>query len=482
MKVFPNESASDRPMEPQTLCGWFDDPRKENGFIDLLPLTDDKRILKNPHKGWFWHFIDNGFSGPLYRDRNKPGDYLEDFPNLNHLYLRFDWSDVEKSEGVYDFGFLDNIMDEWGPKGYAFSLRVCTFETSYPGFTATPEYVFEKGAKCYRMPGRDLVQPDYGDPYFLERLEIFLAEMGKKYNNDPRVDIIDIGTYGTWGEGHTVEGEGYIYPVDVIKKHIDLHLKYFPDKYLLMNDDHIVGRIFRGADECQEMLDYAYERGLGLQDDSICCDYYSVVNGYDTMRATRSFRKLADNAPSCIEFAHYGYIHPTFDDYYRNGLTIVECLKNSKATFAGFHGYPRVFLKSDKWLAEYCANRLGYWYFAENALVPELTSSAHNHVKVTFRNKGWSKAYYAHNICLAVSDDAGNILRTISSDKRVDGLSNEEVRTFDVNFDLRGIPGGEYNVLLGVSEGKTPIKIALKEEAEAGRGFYKICRRTVREL
>lgn len=482
MKAFPNESASDRPMEPQTLCGWFDDPRKENGFIDLLPLTDDKRILKNPHKGWFWHFIDNGFRGPLYRDRSEPGDYLEDFPNLNHLYLRFDWSDVEKTEGVYDFGFLDKIMDEWGPKGYAFSLRVCSFETSYPGFTATPEYVFEKGAKCYKMPGRDLVQPDYGDPYFLERLEIFLAEMGKKYNNDPRVDIIDIGTYGTWGEGHTVEGEGYIYPVDVIKKHIDLHIKYFPDKYLLMNDDHIVGRIFRGADECQEMLDYAYERGLGLQDDSICCDYYSVVNGYDTMRATRSFQKLADNAPSCIEFAHYGYIHPTFDDYYRNGLTIVECLKNSRATFAGFHGYPRVFLKSDKWLAEYCANRLGYWYFAESALVPELTASAHNHVKVTFRNKGWSKAYYAHNICLAVSDDAGNIIRTISSDRRVDGLSYEEARTFDVNFDLRGIPGGEYNVLLGVFEGKTPIKIALKEETEAGHGFYKICRRTVRSL
>ena len=85
-------------------------------------------------------------------------------------------------------------------------------------------------------------------------------------------------------------------------------------------------------------------------------------------------------------------------------------------------------------------------------------------------------------VCLAVSDDAGNIIRTISSDQRVDGLSNEEARTFDVNFDLRGIPGGEYNVLLGVFEGKTPIKIALKEEAEAGLGFYKICRRTVREL
>ncbi|MBO4327074.1 MAG: DUF4832 domain-containing protein [Clostridia bacterium] len=480
--TFPNESVHDKPMEPQTWCGWFDDPKSERGFIDLLPVTDDKRVLKNPHKGWFWHFIDNGNRGPLYRDRNKPGDYLEDFPGLNHLYLRFDWSDVEVSKGVYDFGFLDKIMDEWGPKGYAFSLRVCCFETSFPGVTATPPYVFEEGAKCYTVTSRNLVQPDYGDPYFLERLELFMAEMGRKFNNDPRVDIVDVGTYGTWGEGHTVEGDGYIYPLDVVKKHIDLHLKYFPDKYILINDDHIVGRIIRGHEECQEMLDYAYERGLGIQDDSICCDYYSVVNGYDTMRATRAFQKLSKNAPSCIEFAHYSYIHPTFDDYYRNGLTIVECLKNSHATFAGFHGYPRVFLRSDKWLADYCANRLGYWYFAESALIPELTATAHNHIKVAFRNRGWARAYYRHEIALAIADDSGNIVRELRTGKCVDDLDQEEACVFDVNLDLRDIADGEYDILLGVFENDKPIKLALKEETEAAGGYYRIARRKIRAV
>lgn len=478
---FPNAAASDRPMEPQTLCGWFDDPNRFNGFVDLRPFADDKTVLRNPHKGWFWHFIDNGLRGPLYREPRDPNDHLEDFPGLNHLYLRFDWSDVEKAEGVYDFSFLDEIMDEWAPYGYAFSLRVCCFETSFGAEPATPRYVFEKGAKCYDLKNGTFYQPDYGDPYFLERLEAFMEVFGRKYNNDPRVDIVDIGTYGTWGEGHTVEGDGVIYPVETVKKHIDLHLKYFPDKYLLLNDDHIVGRIVHGPAECQEMLDYAYERGLGLQDDSICCDYYSVVNGYDTMRATFAFQKLADNAPSCIEFAHYGYIHPTFDDYYRNGLTIVECLKNSRATFAGFHGYPRVFLKSDKWLAEYCANRLGYWYFVDNALIPELTASAHNHIKVNLTNKGWSKAYYRHNIRVQLLGDNG-IARVIDTDARVDGLLNEEHRAFDLNLDLRGLPEGEYKVLVGVFERERPIKLALKAELESEDGYYCIANRSVKGL
>ena len=99
---YPGLSERVRDMESQTECGWFDDPRKENGFIDLRPFADDKTVLKNPHKGWFWHFIDNGFRHGFYRDRTKPGDHVEYFPGMNHLYLRFDWSDAEKTEGVYE--------------------------------------------------------------------------------------------------------------------------------------------------------------------------------------------------------------------------------------------------------------------------------------------------------------------------------------------------------------------------------------------
>ena len=477
MKRFPGEASLHRPMECQTDCGWFDDVRRINGFIDLRRYEDDKTVLKNPHKGWFWHFIDNGLRSPIYRNRTPEGDHAEYFPGMNHLYLRFDWSDVEKEEDVYDFGFLEDIMNEWSAYGYRFQLRVVCYESS-PGMDlATPEYVFRNGAKCYKIPDRNY-QPDYDDEYFLSRVDKFLSKLGEKYNNDDRVELIDIGTYGTWGEGHTVEGENAVYPVETIKKHIDMHIKHFPDKYVICNDDHIVGRIAHGG--CQEILDYAYERGLGVQDDSICCDYYSVVNGYDTMRATWAFRKLADRAPSVIEFAHYGYIHPQFEDFYRNGLTIVECLKNSKATFAGFHGYPDIFYESDRWLAEYCANRLGYWYFIPSAVVPELTASNHNRASVTVKNKGWSKAYHEKRIVFAVIGEDGKIYKC-ETGARIDQLDTEEEASFTVNLDLRSVPGGEYSVCIGVFEGDTPIKLALKDEIKRG-DFYEIAKRTVRAL
>ena len=216
--AFVNERKQTLPMEAQTDRGMFDVIPGRKGFVDLRPLEDDKTVLKNPHKGWFWHYIDNGFRAGAYRDRNLSEDFIDTFPGMNHLYLRFDWSDVEKEEGVYDFGFLDEIMDRWSKRGYTFSLRACAYESSPLMEFATPKYVFEKGAVCYKIEGHS-IQPDYGDPYFLERLELFMAELGKKYNSDPRVELIDVGTYGTWGEGHTVEGDGVIYPLDVVKKH-----------------------------------------------------------------------------------------------------------------------------------------------------------------------------------------------------------------------------------------------------------------------
>jgi len=116
-KKYPNLMPAPAPDGSQTMCGMFDDLSTRRDFIDLRPLIDDKTPLKNPHKGWFWHYIDNGYGRDNYRIHHDHSDALTDFPGLNHLYLRFDWGDVEKSEGVYDFSYLDEIMDKWGAYG-----------------------------------------------------------------------------------------------------------------------------------------------------------------------------------------------------------------------------------------------------------------------------------------------------------------------------------------------------------------------------
>ena len=92
--------------------------------FDLYQLRDERTVLNNPHKGWYWHYIDCGYSRPRYRDdRALIGDVTA-FPGLRQLYLRFDWCDINPRKGVYDFSYLDRIMDEWGSRGYCFSMRM----------------------------------------------------------------------------------------------------------------------------------------------------------------------------------------------------------------------------------------------------------------------------------------------------------------------------------------------------------------------
>lgn len=38
----------------------FDDRYLAPHSVDLRHLADDRRIVRNPHKGWYWHYIDNG--------------------------------------------------------------------------------------------------------------------------------------------------------------------------------------------------------------------------------------------------------------------------------------------------------------------------------------------------------------------------------------------------------------------------------------
>ncbi|MBR6765564.1 MAG: DUF4832 domain-containing protein [Clostridia bacterium] len=455
----------------------FDDNTKCAHYFDLSPYEDKTTVLKNPHKGWFWHFIDNGYGRVEYR-QGYDNDPVLDFPCLNHLYLRFDWGDVEKEEGVYDFSYLDSIMDKWGAYGYTFALRAVCYEGVASMNYATPEYVYKKGARCFALEDGK-IQPDYADPIFLECLENFLAALGKKYNGDPRIELIDVGTIGTWGEGHTVEGDQVIYPMDVIKHHFDLHCKYFPDTFVLCNDDHFVSRFSNGQAEVQEMLDYAAARGMGVQDDSICCDYYFQMNNYDTMRAPWAFERLAGNCPNVIEMAHYWYIKPQYESYFRDGLTAAEAFRSARATFAGFHGYPRLWLENERALTEYCANRLGYWYFLKGAYIPPLTSTACNLIRLEVENRGWARGYWRFDLSLRLKGDNGTFVIPLDCDNR-DWLPDEPVM-HDLMLDASAVPAGEYEAAIGLFDGERAIKLALSESL-FDEGFYTVGRTEVRNV
>ena len=437
-------------------------------YRDYRHLQDDKTVLKNPHKGWYWHFIDNGIQRPQYRE-GIGGDTMSDFPCLNHLYLRFDWGDIEKREGIYDWSYIDTVMKYWVGLGYKFSLRICCYEGGDIKY-ATPEWVRDAGAKGY-MCGDDCWQPDYGDSIFLEKLENFLKQCSLKFNNNPLIEYIDVGTYGTWGEGHTGFGTGDSYPTDVLIRHINLHLKYFSEKYVILNDDMINASANENGTRRRELLNYCAGKGMGFRDDSVLCACYVKPGcfGYDTLRTPFMFDKFYEQAPIDIETEHYTSID---DETFKDGLPLIDCLRRTHATFCGFHGYPRPWLEKHAYLADYLANRLGYWYFLDAMEIPASISGLVSTAKIYLSNRGFCHAYYPYDLKIRLSGEKtygiGNLY---GINTRIKAESSAE---FTVKLDFSNVPKGDYILEIGMFEGENPIRLGFKKECAGCDGYYKI--------
>ena len=443
-------------------------------YIDLRHMQDDKRVLENPHKGWYYHYVDNGFSDIRYREGIEKSDLLP-AKGINHIYIRFDWCDVEKEDGVFDWSEIDEIIERFGKNKYRFSLRLCTFE-SFRTEYAFPKFLKIPCTKCEKN-GKVAFEPDYGSEVYLKYLERLMRAYGEHFNGKREIEYVDIGTFGTWGEGHTSHGSNKKYGYDVLKKHIDLHLKYFPNTLVMINDDMINHLFDTDKEGCSRLYDYCLSRDMGLRDDGVCVNYYSENFGYSTLRAPLFFEQFSKNNPVDIEMHHYNDVK---EDDFGGGLRLIEALSEAKATYAGFHGYVGEWLKDNKYLHEHIANKLGYWYFIDGIFLPSLVSGTCCFAEVHIRNKGFSRAYHKYDFKLILKGERGEfILNPESPDNRLwqgEGAAHETLR-----LDLRAVPVGKYELFVQMTDGGEPIRLGFKEEYERD-GKYKISDAEVTEL
>jgi hypothetical protein len=135
-------------------------------------------------------------------------DTLDDWPGLSVIYLRVPWSFLEPREGQFNWSLFDTPAQKWIDHGKQIAIRV-TCSESWMRY-ATPKWVQEAGAKGVDFEfgkgvreGGPQWEPDFADPVFLSKLDAFLAAMAARYDGNPNVAFIDIGSFGMWGEGHT---------------------------------------------------------------------------------------------------------------------------------------------------------------------------------------------------------------------------------------------------------------------------------------
>ena len=385
----------------------------------VVKPADTGETLVNPQMGWAFHHYDNNIV--RYGLDLEPSDTVDDFPGASVIYLRLAWSYLEPEEGKFDWSIVDTPAQRWIDKGFQVAFRFSCVESDSKQPYATPKWVRDAGAKGYHFAPRKGIdesspmwEPKFDDPVFLQKLDRFLAAAAARYDGDPDVAFIDVGSFGVWGEGHTGATTRLPYDAGTVKIHLDLHKKHFKKTLLAANDD------FSNHGRGLETLHYARELGMTLRDDSI------LVNCKDKAYHHAYVSDIFwPHLPVVLEMEHYG--NSVSRGCWEDGSLFLKAIEEYRAAYATVHWYPREFYQKNKKLVDDINMRLGYRLQLIEASWPaEMSHDQPLTVGYRWRNAGVSPCYPGGHPAITLKDAKGGIVGVFA----------------DESFDMRTLPVG----------------------------------------
>lgn len=454
--------------------------------------ADSGAALINPDMGWTMHFYSNIPTN--YGSKLAPGDSLADFPGCSTVYLRVPWSMLQPREGEYDWSLFDTPAQRWIARGGKVAMRVTCTESWMRW--ATPQWVHDAGAKGTEFEyakgpreGGPLWEPDYLDPIFLDKLDRFLAAMAARYDSNPNVAFIDIGSFGMWGEGHT-GFSSRLNPqqtAEVVRRHVDLHRKHFKHAQLAISDD-VAWHDSKGPH--QPNTDYALAHGVTLRDDSIMVQ--PPPKSWYHAEMAQAFWPLM---PVIIEHEHYG------SSKARNawsGDRLLQSVEEYHAAYMSIHWWPDVFLQENREAIDRINRRLGYRLQLRRISWPKAVALGEAFdVSMIWANAGVAPCYPGGYAAITLKDDQGGIV-SVNVEESFDMRQLEvgppekaptrEIkssvtvghRTVDPRGTFSGpFAPGEYDVFISVARRDGTPVIALPLADDDGQRRYKLGRITV---
>jgi len=188
--------------------------KSPNEPINSVKLQEIDDVLPNPFKGFApWVGNDN----PVYEVKLQEATYS--------------WSEIEPNEGVYNWARLEKDWGNIAQTGKRVGFRI---SAAIPGsgHDDTPQWLIDKGVRMrpYSIDGETGLAPDWDNPEFLAAHHNFITALGNRYDKDPRVAWIDIGSYGFWGEWHVYLNDSLAATQSTKKRILDDYFEAFPTK------------------------------------------------------------------------------------------------------------------------------------------------------------------------------------------------------------------------------------------------------------
>ena len=317
-------------------------PSVSTGGISYRVLQDNGELLSNPGTGLQHAIYDNFLQH--YGGGTPPSDTLDWFEGMTSVYIRVPWSFIQQKDNEYVWTRVDEILDYWGLKGKRAGFRFSTLESEHQ---ATPLYIEESGASGSFLHVRQFFGlvwvPGPEDIIFQREYGELLEAFAERYGDDPRVDYVEMGSIGRWGEGHSVS-----FDLADARNHANLYINAFADTHIrvLWPDDLSGGNT--------DIANIAPINGFGVFDDSISF-------------ATWGLRQVEQVWRNALIRVEYGQLFERDWWIDANPNRVFRTLEAYHGSYYFPHAFPDRFIEWYPDLARAAGRRIGYRFNVTDA-------------------------------------------------------------------------------------------------------------------
>ena len=383
---------------------------------------------------------------PVSADAEENGREEGWYPDNSIAYIRVLWKEFEPERGVYNYNFVQNILDE--AKSHKQTLVFRLMPHSTRACDDVPEWLKEL-IPCPERPPMKRIKDSPTDPLFMELFLEAVRKLGEKFDADPWFDAIDISLPGAWGEGHLLE----LYPNDLLTTIVDTYAQAFPSTQLLAQ----VSRT--------HLIEYAKKytnvgwRGDGLGHPPHTRDIYP-----EKVAMVPDQWKVAP-----VSFESYWWMC----EWQRRSWDIDSVIdKTLEWHISSFNpkSLPIPYEWKDK--CEYWISRMGYHYTLDSVAYPERAARGDIlSIKLSVENIGSAPCYKPLPLMLRLSGDGGCYDFEQACDIRA-WLPGKHTEMLQISVS-ENIPREEYDLEIGILSPHSNI-VYLATNAERHGGFYKV--------
>lgn len=410
---------------------------------DYITLSYGEKPVLNPLKG--------------YAPRAEETEYdLE----TGLVYAIIKWDEIEPQKGEYAFEIFEEKihMEKWKKEGKRFILRVMCDVPGDENSMQIPYWLYEetKDGEWYSTSYGKGYAPNYSNEVFIEAHERLIQALSERYDSDPYILSIQLGSLGHWGEWHV---------------HDDLDMKFPRQEIADVYVEHYVKSFSNTLLQMRRPYPLAKKYGMGLFNDVFGYEEgtYEWLNwikeGYISSQTDESMPSMNDVFGSVYiggEIASYDPIEYYFTDGY------ASMLKQVQDTHMSYVGP-----KSPIWLEGYTeeierlSQELGYCFGIKQIGTRRFGSKLH--ISINLENINYAPMAENWLVRLYVLDHNQNIFEY----KDIDAGLNEYFKSKKISIWMNAPK--EYHIAIGIIDPITnEPSVSLVNNEKVSEFIYKL--------